>query len=298
MNILSQGIDISRHQGDFDMAQAVKEGFQFVILKAGGGDGGLYKDSKFEANYNKAKALGIPVGAYWFSKALNEEEARKEADTFVEQLKGKQFDLPAYMDVEHKAMLDLGKRKLTDVIHAFCQRMEELGFFVGIYSSKGFFESYMIDSELQRYAHWVACWGKDCNYPGKAFGLWQYGGETNYIRSNKVAGVVCDQNYLLRDYPTEIKAKGLNGFQKPSGSMPKPAPEDDVLVLRHLPNLKKGDTGHTVRALQALLIGNGYSIGMGEQYGIFGNGTENAVKQFQPDSGEVGPETWAKLLGV
>ena len=46
--------------------------------------------------------------------------------------------------------------------------------------------------------------------------MWQFGGETNKIRTNKVAGVVCDQNYMLIDYPTKIKSAGLNGFKKTS----------------------------------------------------------------------------------
>lgn len=226
MDIISKGIDISRWQGNFNMDQAVKEGFQFAILKAGGADAGLYKDSRFEENYEKATRLGIPVGAYWFSKALTVEQARKEAEWFASCLTFKQFELPVYMDVEHRAMLDLGKRQLTDVIHAFCQRMEELGYWAGIYSSQSFFASYMIDSELQRYAHWVACWGKSCSYEGSAFGMWQYGGETNQIRSNTVAGVVCDQNYMLIDYPSMIKAKGLNGFGLPEPE-PEPTPAPD-----------------------------------------------------------------------
>ena len=44
------GIDISHWQGDFDFKKAKLEGVQYVILKCGGGDSGLYKDSKFERN--------------------------------------------------------------------------------------------------------------------------------------------------------------------------------------------------------------------------------------------------------
>lgn len=40
------GIDVSHWQGDFDFAKAKEnEGVEFVIIKAGGGDAGLYKDS-------------------------------------------------------------------------------------------------------------------------------------------------------------------------------------------------------------------------------------------------------------
>lgn len=228
MNILCNGIDISRWQGDFDLEKAQAEGFDFVIIKGGGGDDGLYTDSKFARNYENAKRLGMRVGAYWFSKALTVEQAIREADYFHEHiLKGKQFELPVYMDVEHASMLDLGKRLLTDIIHAFCQRLEEKGYWAGIYSSQSFFTAYMIDSELQRYAHWVACWGKTCSYDGDCFGMWQYGGETNLIRSNKVAGVVCDQNYMLSDYPTLIRNTGKNGYGEPVEE-PEAVPDDDV----------------------------------------------------------------------
>lgn len=216
MNILSKGIDISHWQGDFDLAQAKAEGFEFVIIKGGGADDGLYVDSRFEENYRKAKELDMPTGCYWFSRALSVKEAIAEADYFHEKcLKGRLFELPVYMDVEHERMFAFGKEHITEVIHAFCQRLEALGYWVGIYSGLYAFKRGMNDSELQRYAHWVACWDTGCNYDSSAFGMWQYGGETNLICSNKVAGVVCDQNYMLVDYPSLIKAKGLNGWQQP-----------------------------------------------------------------------------------
>ena len=42
------GIDVSHWQGDFNFARAKSnEGVEFAIIKAGGGDAGLYKYSKF-----------------------------------------------------------------------------------------------------------------------------------------------------------------------------------------------------------------------------------------------------------
>ena len=48
------GIDVSHWQGSFDFARAKsKEGVEFAVIKAGGADAGLYKDSQFESNYKK-----------------------------------------------------------------------------------------------------------------------------------------------------------------------------------------------------------------------------------------------------
>lgn len=70
-----------------------------------------------------------------------------------------------------------------------------------------------------------------------------------------------------------------------------------------LPVLKRGMEGDTVKALQLLLIGYGYSCGDTADDGDFGPATENAVESFQEDNdldadGCVGPLTWAALLGV
>ena len=65
------GIDISVHQGDFPLDVAITQGVKFVIIKGAGGDCGLYKDGKFERNYLLAKQLKIPVGCYFYSRALD-----------------------------------------------------------------------------------------------------------------------------------------------------------------------------------------------------------------------------------
>ena len=71
----------------------------------------------------------------------------------------------------------------------------------------------------------------------------------------------------------------------------------------NLPLLKKGSNGDTVKALQILLKGYGYSLGKWGVDSSFGGVTEDAVEAFQHDNGleedgVVGPKTWAKLLGV
>lgn len=70
-----------------------------------------------------------------------------------------------------------------------------------------------------------------------------------------------------------------------------------------LPLLEIGSEGDSVKALQILLIGYGYSCGSYGVDGEFGSATENAVEAFQEDmelevDGKVGTKTWAKLVGV
>lgn len=191
------GIDISVYQGDFPLDIAVSEGVKFVIIKAGGGDAGFYKDDKFERNYNFAKKIKLPVGCYFYSKALDEYSAIKEAEYLYNNcLKNKTFELPIYYDVEDSYQLSLGKEKVTNIIKSFCDYINNVGYRAGVYASLSSFRDCFIDSELINYEHWVAQWSSKLSYDGKC-AMWQFGGEVNYIRSNKIAGRVVDQDYML-----------------------------------------------------------------------------------------------------
>lgn len=217
------GIDVSHWQGDFNFARAKSnEGVEFAIIKAGGGDAGLYKDSKFESNYKKCEDCGLPKGAYFYGNAKSVAEAKKEAEYFISILSGKKYEYPVFYDVEGKMITDNDRATLTEIVKTFCSTMESAGYWVGIYSSESFFNSEMNDGELTRYSHWVARWGKSKPAPssGAETQIWQFGGETNLIRSNKINGQTCDQDYCYVDYPAKIKAAGLNGYSKGDSSAP------------------------------------------------------------------------------
>ena len=83
----------------------------------------------------------------------------------------------------------------------------------------------------------------------------------------------------------------------------KPATKNEEECIVNLKMLSKGSKGETVKALQTLLIGYGYSCGSWGADGDFGNGTDKAVKAYQKAKGLevdgiVGTNTWKKLLGV
>ena len=225
------GIDVSKWQGEFNFAKAKSEGVEFVILR---GAYSTIKDTKFESYYKTCKELNLPVGVYHYSMAKSVPEARAEANFLINNvLKEKQFEYPIYMDVEDKVQSALGKDLLTDIVIAFCDTLEKAGYYVGIYSSASFFGTYMHESKLERFDKWIAQWSKSCTYKGN-YGMWQFGGETNNLRSTIIADVVCDQDYCYKDYPSIIKSAGLNGFSKSEGTntpLPEIKPLKSVLEV-------------------------------------------------------------------
>ena len=207
------GIDISKWQGNFDIQKAKDSGVEFAILKIGGGDSICYKDSQFDNNYLKCENSNLPKGCYFFGQALSKGKAVEEAQYWLSLMENHRFDYPVFYDVEAK-MLTLDRRTLTDIINIVCSMVEENGYWVGIYSSASHFNRNVYDNELAKYSHWVASWSttKPVLLKGGVTQMWQFGGETNKIRSNKINGQVVDQDYCFVDYPTLIKKKGLNGY--------------------------------------------------------------------------------------
>lgn len=70
-----------------------------------------------------------------------------------------------------------------------------------------------------------------------------------------------------------------------------------------LNTIKKGSTGGQVAAMQAMLIGYGYSVGESGTDGDFGEATEKALKRYQgdhqlQDDGICGPNTWTSLFSA
>ena len=208
-----KGLDISNYQNGINFDAIKNAGINFLILRAGftgWGTGVNYnKDNTFESFYNQAKQRGINVGAYWYSCANTREKGIAEAKFMYENcLKGKQFEYPIYIDVEDTYHQVNNKRGVTDAIIGFCEYLENLGYYVGIYASdiSGFQEK-MYLNELDSYDKWVARYGNEPKYV-KQYGMWQStsSGRINGYNDN----LDCDIAY--KDYSSIIKNAKLNGF--------------------------------------------------------------------------------------
>ena len=214
-----KGIDVSVHNGDIDWGKVKADGIDFAIIRAGYGRLASQKDEKFERNYAGAKAAGIPVGAYWYSYAMTPEEAELEADVFLSVIKGKQFEMPVYFDLEEKKQFDLGKESVSAIMRAFLKKVEGAGYFVGLYGSASSLTTHTADDIKSWYTIWLAHWVDQTNYSG-AYGIWQHS------EKGKVAGINgnVDLDICYKDFPTTIKSKGLNGW----GNAPVPVQVADA----------------------------------------------------------------------
>ena len=97
------GIDVSSHQGEIDWEAVATSGVEFAIIRAGYrgySEGELFVDPFFFENIEGALENGLDVGVYFFSQALNTEEALEEAEFLLEAVEGYELALPVVFDWE------------------------------------------------------------------------------------------------------------------------------------------------------------------------------------------------------
>ena len=244
---LLKGIDVSYAQGVIDWEKVKASGLvDFAILRAGYGRETSQVDTQFERNYAACKRLGIPCGAYWFSYAMSADEAKREAQVFLQTIKGKSFEYPVYMDLELAKQFALGKAACSAIVDAFLSVLEQSGYYAGLYCSTYYLDNYLSDSIKSRYTVWCAQYASKCTYQNP-YGIWQYNvaGNEEYdiIGQKSIPGIVgeCDMDYCYTDYPAIIKAAGLNGFAK-SAETPtdnEDTDDNDTLkqILKHVASL-------------------------------------------------------------
>lgn len=161
------GIDVSTHQGLIDWQTVADAGVEFAILRAGyrgSTEGKLYEDEQFRENLQGARAAGIKVGVYFFSQALDTEEAKEEAEFVCALLDGETLELPVFYDWEEVSEDSRVKNArnipMTDCALAFCRTVEEKGFAAGVYFNQTYGYGYLKLGELQDYTLWLAEYGE------------------------------------------------------------------------------------------------------------------------------------------
>lgn len=176
----SLGIDVSEWQGEIDWQQVRSAGVEFVMIRIGwrGSEQGvLTADSLAQTYYEGAVAAGLRVGGYFFSQAINPEEAREEARFVLDAVKDWQIDMPIAYDWEYisdeSRTASVDNATLTQCVAAFCSEIEQAG-----YSSMLYFNTHhavhRLDLEVLRdFGFWFALYDQMLNTDFRV-DMWQY----------------------------------------------------------------------------------------------------------------------------
>ena len=226
---IKRGIDISAHQGSIDLSK-LKGQIDFVIIRVGYGTKGTI-DTKFTRNADLCRDLGIPVGFYWYSYALDVEGAKKEAKAMLNAIApykdivkfGVWFDMEDADGYKKKNGMP-SNQTLRQMCAAFCEAVETSGYYTGIYASESWFNNQLKGSEVTPYDKWVAQWptsgGKQTALNTSAdkrsdVHLWQF---TSQGRFSGYSGNL-DTNYAyLDEFPNPSSST------EPAIPTPEPAP--------------------------------------------------------------------------
>lgn len=201
-----KGIDVSRYQEKIDWKKVAGDGVEYAFIRLGirgSSEGKLIIDETYEKNMKGALENGIDVGVYFFTQALNKEEAVEEAEFVLENLGDYDVAYPIVLDVEeittkNPRTKDMEKQDWTEVCIAFCDRIKAAGYTPMIYGNLKTF-MLMVDLEqLEDYEKWFAYYRTPLYFPYE-FSIWQY------TSTGKVDGIGTDvdMNISMKDWGQE-----------------------------------------------------------------------------------------------
>ena len=203
--IINLGIDVSKHQGEIDWSKVKTSGVKFAMIRCGYRgytEGGINEDIQFINNVRGAYNNGIKIGLYFYSSAINEIEAKEEAD-FVLNLINKYgiknyITYPVVIDVEDfegTRNYHLSVQERTNVVKTFCNTIKNAGFKPMLYSYTYFLEERLDMNQLSQYDTWIADYYGNTWYR-RPYTIWQY---TDKGKINGIQGNV-DLNYGYKNY--------------------------------------------------------------------------------------------------
>lgn len=245
--------------------------------------GQLTEDPLFKTHIEGCIKNKIPVGIYFFTTAVNTEEAKQEAEFAVGLIKNYKISFPIFIDTEmsnnnHNGRSDsLNKVVRTSCIVAFCERIKQLGYEPGIYASDSWYVSQLEFEKIRNYNLWVASYSKAPTRVTQYIG-WQFSSKQSVpgVKGN------VDISHWYIEIGKKVEPIQTNPYKKPT-------------IL-----LRKGSKGEGVKWLQYELNKHGYGLKVD---GDFGNLTLAAVRQFQSKhnlvrDGVVGPKTIGALMSI
>ncbi len=214
------GIDVSKYQGSIDWEQVAQSGVEFAMIRVGYRTkvtGIIYEDPGARYNLQEATKNGLLVGAYFFSSAVTEEEAREEAAWVADFISRYQITYPVAYNCEDFQSPDsrqygLGSGERTTIACAFLDTISAAGYTPMFYASRNEMEGnaqWNMDTLGSRYRVWVSQYPEQpypetpaSTYSG-SHAMWQY------TSQGKVAGIrgSVDVNLAYFGYSQAAEAK-------------------------------------------------------------------------------------------
>lgn len=209
-----KGVDVSKWQGDINWQSVKQDGIQFAFVRLGYTVNYQNLDPYYEKNMREAKAAGIPVGVYYYSKATTVETAIKEAQFTIDHMSGYLVSYPVVIDIEDAVQQNLGKDKLAEIIKAFCNEIRAAGYTPMLYTNENWYRNYINMNALSGEEFWIARYNYyyDTAIPR---GIWQSSSES---RVNGISGNV-DIDFGYKDYTKIVtpRTEAISGYTKSGG---------------------------------------------------------------------------------
>jgi len=172
------GIDVSKYQGDIDWDQVAHNGVRFAWIKAT--EGGDHLDERFQANWEGARRVGIPRGAYHFVYWCR--DPKEEIDWFEQHVPVEDDALPPVLDVEPTPDSKTCRRHLerattqADMQAMLLELERHYGKKPIIYTPIDFYEAILADGAFADYPMWVRSTKHhpSVRYGSRPWKFWQY----------------------------------------------------------------------------------------------------------------------------
>jgi GH25 family lysozyme M1 (1,4-beta-N-acetylmuramidase)/uncharacterized protein YraI len=237
-----KGIDVSKYQGAINWASVRADGIGFAMIRAGYGMYPQQKDPYFDQNVLGAQSQGIHTGAYLYSYAKSVEDAQREADVFLDWIQPYRLDYPVAFDIEDASQENLSRELLSDIVTAFCTKLEAQGYYVMLYANKYWLQNKLIYDRISRFDIWLAQYAETATYD-QPYGMWQY---TSSGKVNGIRGGV-DLNTSYKDYVQLIEGHAAEPVGSALGIVTadllnvRAAPSTDAIRLRQVARTNEVD---------------------------------------------------------
>ena len=215
------GIDVSKYQGNIDWAKVKASGVEFVMIRVGyrGYSTGVIKEDPYAAkNLAGATAAGLKVGVYFYSTAINEQEAIDEANWVCNYISKYNitypvaFDCEQYNNPEYRTY-PLTKAQRTNCAIAFLTYVKTKGYTPVMYESASHLNNdanWLTSQIASKFQIWVAQYpssytpGDKTWYTYTSYCMWQYS------QSGTVPGISgnVDMNISYMEKPSGDSSSG------------------------------------------------------------------------------------------